>query len=343
MRNMRNNHRVFIAVILRFITVNLLEVHNRAGYTARAMVIKFLSRLVWGGSAICTLAGTAHAQWDFKTDVKSQISISAIDCSNCDLTGRDFHGTKMTDSNLSGAILNRVNLSGGSIINTNLSGAHLQKAFLVRVNAQNVIFRGANLNNATLTEIVLTDSDLQSASMTDVEFRKGSIINSNLKGANLGRVVALASTIKNSDLSFAILDGANLTGSDFTGSTLSQVDFGTANLSAANLSGTQLSGAKMSLVRGLTQEQLDTACGDGETDLPVMLTISYCEGVAEVAMSHNLADHDGLAVRDREIALRTERALLHTEKLIQNASTEDRLMLQRIHLDLLAIQRKVEE
>ena len=41
-----------------------------------------------------------------------------------------------------------------------------------------------------------------------------------------------------------------------------------ADLSGANLSGTDLSGANLLGARGLTQTQLDEACGDANTKLP---------------------------------------------------------------------------
>jgi len=298
-------------------------------------------------AAAATLAfgfGTgAEAQWDYKTDVKSQISITAIDCSGCNLTGKDLHGTRMKDSKLSGAILNRVNLSGGTIYNTDFSGAHLKNAFLARATADRVILRGANLSESTLTEIKMSNSDLQSATMAGAELRKGSIRNSNFRGANLTRIIALATDFTDSDLSHARLEGANLTGAIFTNSVLFGTKFGTANLAAAKFEGAQLKGAKLSAVQGLTQAQLDIACGDGLTELPVDLIIPYCSDVASDSETYDMARHGSMAVRDQEIAKRTERAIQNTEGLMKMASPEGRRVLQKIHSDLLAIQRKVEE
>ena len=55
------------------------------------------------------------------------------------------------------------------------------------------------------------------------------------------------------NLSIADLRDANLSGADLTG----------ADLSDAGLSGTNLTGANLSDTKGLTQEQLDYACGTG--------------------------------------------------------------------------------
>jgi len=301
-----------------------------------------LSRLLLTTALLAGVSGVSQAQWDYKTDVKRQISIYSMDCSGCDLSGHDYSRTKMKNSKLSGAILNRVNFSGATIYNSDLSGAHLKKSFLVRVKGEKVIFKGAILNNATMTEIELKDSDFQDANLGATEFRKAIISGSNFKSANLGRITALGAKFENCDMSKARFNGANLMGTSFTESIFSKAAFGTANLKAVDFTGAKLSGAKMASVEGLTQEQLDKACGDGKTELPVNLTISYCTDVLETPAAHDQAAHDNLAVRDREIIVRTERALRHTEALMKQASPEGRRSLQRIHADLLAIQRKVE-
>ena len=307
------------------------------------MTNPMISRLVLTAALVATSAGTAQAQWDYKTDVKRQISIYAMSCSGCDLTGKDYSGTKMKNSNLSAAILNRVNLSGGTIYNSDFSGAHLKKAFLVSVKGDKVIFRGANLNNSTLTEIELKESDLSGATLSGAEVRKAKISHSNLRQANLGRINALGSTLTDNDFSRARFDGANLTGSALTNSVFVGTNFGRSELTAVSLDGANLSGAKMAMVDGLTQEQLDSACGDGNTELPVNLTISYCVDVEGDSKVHDLADHHEMAARDQEIILRTERALRQTENLMKLASPEARKALQRVHADLLAIQRTVEK
>jgi hypothetical protein len=65
--------------------------------------------------------------------------------------------------------------------------------------------------------------------------------------------------------------GAILDRVDLTGANLSFADFMEADLSEVNLSG-----ANMRTAVGLTQEQLDEACGDRQTQLPLGLTIKPC-------------------------------------------------------------------
>ena len=64
---------------------------------------------------------------------------------------------------------------------------------------------------------------------------------------------------------------ANLTNASFVGAYLEG-----ANFSGATLSGTNLSGAQLARATGLTQGQLNQACGDGSTVLPRGLRIPAC-------------------------------------------------------------------
>ncbi len=309
---------------------------------SRAMGTTYISKLASALVLIWTGLGTAEAQWNYEVDVKSQISANALDCTSCDLSGNDLHGTRLKNSRFSGAILNRVNLSGGVIYKSDFSGAHLRKAFLARVQASEVVFRGANLNGSTMTEIQIKNSDFQGATLSGAEISKGAIIDTNLRGANLSRIIALASSFEGSDLSLAYLDGANLTGSNFKNTVLVNTKFGTANINAVQFDGARMEGARLADVQGLTQGQLDLACGDGKTELPVDLTIKYCAETMVANEVHENGMHAGLAERDREIALRSERAIRHAETLLEQATSENRRLLELIHADLLAIQRKIE-
>ena len=65
--------------------------------------------------------------------------------------------------------------------------------------------------------------------------------------------------------------GANLTNASFVGAYLEG-----ANFSRATLAGTNLSGAQLARATGLTQGQLNQACGDSSTVLPGSLRIPAC-------------------------------------------------------------------
>jgi len=111
---------------------------------------------------------------------------------------------------------------------------------------KNVSFEGSRLRQ----------SDFTLATMDGVNFDGANLSISNLYG---GRFTG--ASFKNADLSRAILVGGSFGSADFTG----------ANLGDANLSG-----AEMERSRGLTQAQLDGACGDASTQLPTGLSVQHC-------------------------------------------------------------------
>jgi uncharacterized protein YjbI with pentapeptide repeats len=53
--------------------------------------------------------------------------------------------------------------------------------------------------------------------------------------------------------------------------------FSSSNFAGANLANANLSGAELAGARGLTQAQLNKACGDAETTLPRGLTVPTCQ------------------------------------------------------------------
>jgi uncharacterized protein YjbI with pentapeptide repeats len=103
-----------------------------------------------------------------------------------------------------------------------------------------------------------------------------------LRQANMSLATMNISNFDNANLSVANLFGARVTGSSFRNTDLSSAVlvgsyFGSSNLSRANLSGANLSGAEMANVTGLTQAQLNSACGDASTKLPAGLHIPQCQ------------------------------------------------------------------
>jgi uncharacterized protein YjbI with pentapeptide repeats len=88
----------------------------------------------------------------------------------------------------------------------------------------------------------------------------------NLEGADLDRVNARNANFREANLEYASMISGNFAGADFTG----------ARLRNASLSRARLPAADLSNARGLSQEQLASACGDDATQLPRGLTIPQC-------------------------------------------------------------------
>ena len=104
----------------------------------------------------------------------------------------------------------------------------------------------ARLRQATLTSAVMNRSRFAHADLRDIDAYGAVLSGADFKGA---------------DLTHASLVGAYLQGASFTG---------------AKLEGANLSGAELQRARGLTQGQLDRACGDPSTRLPTGLHVPAC-------------------------------------------------------------------
>lgn len=107
-----------------------------------------------------------------------------------------------------------------------------------------------------------------------------------LRGADLTNTC-----VKEHDLHGADFDGADATlmcmsFANFTNASFRGTELSGANLAGAKLDGADLTGARTSItsflgtdlrnVKGLTQDQLDVACGDSKTLLPPGLKIHAC-------------------------------------------------------------------
>jgi uncharacterized protein YjbI with pentapeptide repeats len=77
--------------------------------------------------------------------------------------------------------------------------------------------------------------------------------------------------LSDDDFSGASFRNTDLTNADFARAKLDYADFAGARLSSASFRGTDLSH-----VKGLTQTQLDEACGDAATKLPRGLSVKVC-------------------------------------------------------------------
>lgn len=126
-----------------------------------------------------------------------------------------------------------------------------------------------NLGLATALEVLNGDSvPLKRLVLPGVWLEGVKLPNADLRWS----VFCCKSQINDADLRGALLSEARLDGADLQGTDFSGADFSGTQIYGANLRGAILTG-----VRNLTQAQLDTACGDGRTQLPKGLTVQLCK------------------------------------------------------------------
>jgi hypothetical protein len=137
------------------------------------------------------------------------------------------------------------------------SGDQYLRNYMARINAagwcprgefpSGVDLRGADLSGADLNGAVLRGADLSRA---------------DLSGADLSRAY-----LGEADLRRADLRRAHLSGADLSRAYLGEADLSRAVLSRADLSRAVLSRADLRWTNGLTQDQVESAVGNGETKL----------------------------------------------------------------------------
>jgi len=127
-------------------------------------------------------------------------------------------------------------LTGARMTHSNFSRSDFSNAVLTRADASHSEFEGADFTQADLSRIRLIDASCPHAS-----FERARMAQANGRGAN------------------------------FTRASFSHADVTEMNFDDANISGADLRQA-----RGLTQAQLDEACGDRRTRLPRGLSVARC-------------------------------------------------------------------
>lgn len=131
--------------------------------------------------------------------------------------------------------------------------------------------RGASCPGCNLFQADLTGLEARSRNFSGARLRQSWLTAAVLNGANFTRA-----DLRDADAYGGVFGGANFSGADLTNSSWVGTFLEGANFSGANLSGADFSGAQMRRARGLTQRQLNRACGDGTTELPGSLSIPSC-------------------------------------------------------------------
>ncbi|WP_019961912.1 pentapeptide repeat-containing protein [Woodsholea maritima] len=147
-----------------------------------------------------------------------------------------------------------------------LGTAHAQNASeIARIQAGQSC-AGCNLFQADLSYHDLPNIDVSGARLRQADLSLSTMNGARFVGTNLSVANLFGARFTNANFRNANLDGANLVGAYFGG----------ADFTGAHFVGANLSGAEMGAAHGLTQTQLNSACGDSSTELPAGLHITPC-------------------------------------------------------------------
>jgi len=288
--------------------------------------------------AVSALSLPAQAQ----IRVDARIHSSAGSCSQCDLSNKRMNGMTLKDANFSGSIFNNSNLSGGNFNGSNLTGSHFRKALLYSVEGQNVNMNGADLQDATLTEAKLGNSIFIGSNFRRADLTRGQFQDGDFRKTSFERATATDANFQNGNFSEAKLDHINLHKATLDGGNFTGVTFGNAIMLDATMMAAVLTDADLSMTQGLKQEQLNAACGNMNTKLPLGLSVPYCEGSMIAELGHN---HDKLDPEMAKAAKRLERAIEDVEIILKATPASNRPLrrkLQSIHSDLVNSKRVIE-
>jgi uncharacterized protein YjbI with pentapeptide repeats len=125
---------------------------------------------------------------------------------------------------------------------------------------------GCNLFQADLANVELKGRSFARARLRQADMTAATFSHVNFAGADLRDVNAYGALFGDADFA-----GANLANASFVGAYVEG-----ANFRGAHLAGVNFSGAEMSRATGLTQGQLDAACGDAATVPPRGLRLHPC-------------------------------------------------------------------
>jgi uncharacterized protein YjbI with pentapeptide repeats len=137
--------------------------------------------------------------------------------------------------------------------------------------AERLIKGEAACSGCDLFQVDLSYKDLEGRDLTGARLRQADLSlstfdGSNFTGANMSIANAFGIRAEKSDFTGVNFESAVLVGGWFGHSKFDGATFNNANLS----------GSDFSTATGLTQVQLNTACGDAETRLPKGLVVPNC-------------------------------------------------------------------
>ena len=194
-----------------------------------------------------------------------------------DLKARDFRKASLRAAFLSGADLRETRFERANLIEARFEGADLREAGfedanLSRARLEGADLRGARFKGANCFEVRLDGANLRNVRFEHVDFHGARFEGANLSGAQFQRTILTEARFERAELINAQFKHVDLINARFEHADLRGARFEDADIRGARFDGANLEGAE-----GLTQPQLDTACGDQRTRLPEGFSIPMCD------------------------------------------------------------------
>ena len=130
---------------------------------------------------------------------------------------------------------------------------------------------GANCPKCNLFQADLGGNQLKAKNFAGARLRQA-----DLSLSVMNRTSFAGGDLRDVNAYGAVFSSANFAGADLTHASFVGTYLQGANFAGAKLIGTNFSGAEMDRARGLTQGQLNNACGDDSTTLPAGMRLENC-------------------------------------------------------------------
>ncbi len=134
------------------------------------------------------------------------------------------------------------------------------------------LFSAAQADTDAVSSIRAGNRDCPHCVLAGADLTNQCVKGGNLTGADFDGARLVLACMSNANFRAASFRRADLSGANLANSKLDDADLTGANLTITSIKGTDLTRAK-----GLTQAQLDQACGDAATRVPAGLTVRRCE------------------------------------------------------------------
>lgn len=113
--------------------------------------------------------------------------------------------------------------------------------------------------------------DCPHCSLVGADLTNTCVKEGNLEGADFDRAKAVLMC-----MSYANFTDASFRNTDLSAANLAHAKMDGADLTGADMTVTSIKGTDLRHVKGLTQSQLDQACGDAETRVPAGMRVKTC-------------------------------------------------------------------
>ena len=168
----------------------------------------------------------------------------ACDYSNQNLSGKSFHGQRLTGSDFSKSNLRNADFSGSVLVGVDFSGADLRNANFSHAKLTGCDFSHAQIDGINFDGVSMTGCDVDARSLAPAQ--AGMLIRGCRTGCDFSYADLRGQDLRNLNLQGVDLNHANLSGADLSGSRFEGVDFSGARLDGARLSNAEFDGCDLS-------------------------------------------------------------------------------------------------